>query len=815
MGTSRCTVVGGVGGDGEVETAVLRCRAAAQQDFIGVLEPEDVQTHTRKERPAGVLAVHHLTDHVERLTGGHVGGHVDDLDGAVDLNGHVHNGHVAVSTGVTVSERCGQVVLHHHAHVVVTGSDAIGDIGQAGVSLGVGRGCSKAGVGTAVIPDVFHRDPGNVRTVGHIGHFGEEIHRGVHFNDVRWSFRRHHRVRDDTAKGGDQRWRSRGYRRIHVGIVGPTFGCLGKEIQVQNEVIRARGKVRWHRDGDAEGTGGVVQRGKRQVNEPVIGFEGDGDQGVVVQHRCVVNGIEQVARQGRGVAHVGPILGDGEVVIDFCLDANGAAGGRRLVVIRAVEACAKWIITGSQGGGQGKRQVNGVGARVNRGVEPRPVEREIVIAQGVGHGAHAAMIEQIHTNAGVKASQLGSFFNDHGQFATKEVGFTAGHVGVVGGREAEREEPHPHLDLTRSHHGGVREEILEGEGSCHGLVEDFRPHVTQVKGPNGQLDVAGQGGGRCTEGLRRAVDPHVVIEQENAVVGQRSFHRRCQVRRIGHVDDDAVRGGQEVELRQGDATHRRVLPSGEAKGGREVGLCLEFAEVEGDGPEPCRVGRGREVLCAVHRGGERQPHRLVGQAGEIAVGHVFERKRPLQHRGSAGTSDGGINGSRGGMGDGGVVGQVDVGVVHNAAVGHVARLEMLDHDVVHPRCSGLIGEATEREGAVGIGHVLVKLTLNHATRTGHQGGLVHGCEVGLDANVGGRGAVFGVAELTRDDDFLVDVAREGQGRNRLVGHLHFFGGRARVESNPTQVGAPVGRVLFQANLRPCGSVVGVDGVTGS
>ena len=103
-----------------------------------------------------------------------------------------------------------------------------------------------------------------------------------------------------------------------------------------------------------------------------------------------------------------------------------------------------------------------------------------------------------------------------------------------------------------------------GERPRHAEIEDLHPLIAGIVRSDGQLQVACKGGWRCAERERTPVDPNVVVEQQDAVVGQRAFDRSGQIGGIGYVEHDAGGGRVEMERGGGGAGHRGVLPAGEA-----------------------------------------------------------------------------------------------------------------------------------------------------------------------------------------------------------------------------------------------------------
>ena len=192
---------------------------------------------------------------------------------------------------------------------------------------------------------------------------------------------------------------------------------------------------------------------------------------------------------------------------------------------------------------------------------------------------------------------------------------------------------------------------------------------------------------------------------------------------------------------------------------------------------------------------------------------MSQNQTAFEHRGGARTSDWGVDGQGRRVIQRGIIGQVHIAVVDDTVVGNVARLAVLDDDVVHAWSGGRSWETGEGEGPVGVGEVFVEKAVLRGTETRNKRCVADRCEVGEDSDVLNGGAVGDIAELSRDGDGFRTVTSNGECGNGLIDDFNLLSGWARVKWNPAQIGVAVCTVLLEAHLRPGRSVGGVHGIT--
>ncbi len=203
---------------------------------------------------------------------------------------------------------------------------------------------------------------------------------------------------------------------------------------------------------------------------------------------------------------------------------------------------------------------------------------------------------------------------------------------------------------------------------------------------------------------------------------------------------------------------------------------------------------------------------MVGHVENLVNGLVGEDQTTFQHGGGPCTCDGCVDGQRSGMVERGVFGQVDETVEDHPVVGNIARLTVLDDDVVHAGSRRRAGEAREGEGPVGVGDVLVEEDFLGSARAGDEFGIGHGRQVGEDTNVLNRRSVGHVTKLSGDRDGVRSIAGHRHRGNGLIDDFNFLGWWTGVKRNPTKIGVAVGTVLLKPDFRPGRSIGGVDGV---
>ena len=297
MWASSGTVAGGVGWHGHVETAVVGGSKVAQQQFLGVLQPEDVETHGGNQSPAGVFPILNLADHVERHTGGDRAWNGNEVDVAHDLDGDVDHRCVSIATGIACSKGSRELVLNHNGHVIESRCNTGGRERKRSVTFTVGGRNTEALVGVAVVPNVVHRSTADVGVVSHIGDLRVEGHRVVHFDDVSRAFCLNHHFGDDTTQLRYLRWWGGRHRRINKGVVRTAGWCLREEVEVNNKFVGIRAEVGRHHDGDVKGARGVVERGLSHIDGALFREQRDRDEGRVVDHGREVHGVKDIAEE--------------------------------------------------------------------------------------------------------------------------------------------------------------------------------------------------------------------------------------------------------------------------------------------------------------------------------------------------------------------------------------------------------------------------------------------------------------------------------------------------------------------------------------
>ena len=150
------------------------------------------------------------------------------------------------------------------------------------------------------------------------------------------------------------------------------------------------------------------------------------------------------------------------------------------------------------------------------------------------------MVDHLELRVGGLAAELR--FRDHRVVvdATQAVRCVVGQVLDVRGRQRGGEEAQARFNLACGNGRGAGVEgVLDVERTVDAHVEHVDPRPTAGHVTQGEHEGSAHCSRRKAEGHHRSVDPDVVAEIEDAVVGARAFKRGRQVGRVTHVEHDA------------------------------------------------------------------------------------------------------------------------------------------------------------------------------------------------------------------------------------------------------------------------------------